>query len=125
MIIGIGLDLAETSRIKAAVAAHGDRFLQRIFTQEELAYCRGTSCPDLRFAGHFAAKEACAKALGVGIGARAKWRDMEVTRDAAGQPTIRLTGAAGQQAGSLGVANVFLSITHTGDHAAAMVVLEG
>lgn len=125
MIIGIGLDLAETSRIKAAVAAHGDRFLQRIYTPDELDYCQGAACPELRLAGHFAAKEACAKALGVGIGARAGWRDMEVTRDAAGQPTIRLTGAAGQQAGTLGVGNVFLSITHTGDHAAAVVVLEG
>src|SRR5699024_7351447 len=103
MIIGIGLDLAETSRIKSAVAAHGDRFLQRIYTPDELSYCHGTACPEQRLAGHFAAKEACAKALGVGIGARAGWRDMEVTRDAAGQPTIRLTGAAGQQAGTLGV----------------------
>ena len=124
MIIGIGLDLVDIARVDMITRRFDRRFLERVFTADELAYCAQKKIPSLHLAGRFAAKEACAKALGCGVGARAGWRDMEVTRSAAGQPTLRLTGAAGHLAGTLGVANVFLSITHTDTHAAATVVLE-
>jgi holo-[acyl-carrier protein] synthase len=125
MIIGIGLDLVDIARLDMIVRRFDRKFLERVFTADELAYCMGKKTPAMHLAGRFAAKEACAKALGCGIGARAGWRDFEVGKDAAGQPALVLTGRAGHLAGTLGVAGVFLSITHTENHAAATVVLEG
>ncbi len=125
MIIGIGLDLVETARIDQSIQRFGGKFVGRIFTKDEESYCRTKQNPALHFAGRFAAKEACAKALGCGISKGVRWLDMEVTRDAAGQPTILLSGHARELAASMAVERVMLSITHTGEHAAAVVVLEG
>jgi holo-[acyl-carrier protein] synthase len=125
MIIGIGLDLVEAARVAMAAQRFDDKFLQRVFTPDEVAYCLKKAVPAMHLAGRFAAKEACVKALGCGIGSQAGWREMEVVRDENGKPTIRLSGAAARLAESMGVANIFLSITHTENHASAVVVLEG
>lgn len=124
MIIGIGLDLVETARVRQALEKQGDRFLDRVFTPAEVAYCRSTADPAMHLAARFAAKEACAKALGTGLGAGAAWADIEVVRDERGKPGIVLTGNAARSAEDLEVSSIFLSITHTDTHAAAVVVLE-
>lgn len=119
------MDLVETARIGRAVDRHGQRFMGRIFTPGELVYCTGKKQVALHLAGRFAAKEACAKALGAGIGARIGWTDMDISHDAAGKPVMKITGKAQELSRELGVARVHLTITHTRDHAAAVVVLEG
>ena len=120
MILGVGSDLIEVDRVAQAVERYGDRFLARVFTDAELAYC-GRRAPEL--AARFAAKEAAAKALGTGIGA-VGWREIEVVRTASGQPTLLLHGAARDLARSLGLGQALISISHTREHAIAFVVLE-
>ena len=116
----VGVDLIEVRRVAQAVDRYGDRFLARCFTDAELAYC-GRRAPEL--AGRFAAKEAAAKALGTGIGA-VGWLEIEVVRAASGAPTLALHGAARELAGSLGLGQVLISISHTREHAIAFVVWE-
>ena len=125
MILGIGLDLVELSRIRAALERHADAFIRRIYTPTEAEYCRRMKDPVPHFAARFAAKEALSKALGTGIGPGAGWQDIEVFRADSGTPGLRLGGAAGDSAAALGVEKSHLSITHTGNIAAAVVILEG
>lgn len=124
MIIGVGIDLAEIGRIERGIERHGQRFLARLFTEDERAYCDARPRPAAHYAARFAAKEACAKALGSGIARGLRWTDIAVTRDAAGQPTLELSGLARELAGSLGVASIHLSLTHERTHTAAVVLLE-
>lgn len=118
-----GIDLIEVSRIEALIARHGDRFLKRIFTEHELAYCRGQA-PQL--AARFAAKEAVSKALGVGIQHRdgVYWRDIEIVSGERGKPNVQLFGRAAQRAAQIGVHTFAISLSHTREHAIAMVLAE-
>jgi len=125
MIIGTGLDLVDIARIDDSRRRFGERFLARIFTADEQAYCNNKAKPEIHYAARFAAKEACAKALGCGISGGVNFLDMEVVRDDVGKPAIELTGGAREIAANLAVATIHLSITHTKDQAAAVVVLEG
>ena len=115
----VGVDLVEVERIAQTVERFGQRFLERVFTQEELQEGRRRIT---WLAGRFAAKEACAKALGTGVGAAVAWRDMQVLRQPSGKPTLRLTGDAATRAAVLGIAQVDLSISHTHQYAVAVVV---
>ncbi len=115
----VGVDLIEVDRISQTVARFGQRFLQRVFTPEEL---QESQLRMLWLAGRFAAKEACAKALGTGIGAGAAWREIQVLRQPTGKPALHLQGAAASSAASLGLYAFDLSISHTHDHALAVVV---
>jgi holo-[acyl-carrier protein] synthase len=115
----VGVDLVEIARISQTVARFGQRFLQRVFTPEEL---QESQLRILWLAGRFAAKEACAKALGTGIGAGAAWREIQVLRQPTGKPALRLQGAAAARAASLGLYAFDLSISHTHEHALAVVV---
>jgi holo-[acyl-carrier protein] synthase len=124
MIIGSGIDLAEIPRIQQSIDRYGDRFLNRIYTAGEQAYCLRKRNAAESFAARFAAKEAGAKALGTGISRGVTWREIEVTREPGGRPTLRFHGRAHQLALRLGVAHAALSITHTTDLAMASVVLE-
>lgn len=124
MIIGIGLDLTEISRIDESIRRFGDRFVRRIFTESEREYCQSKATPVPHFAARFAAKEACAKALGCGVAGGVRWLDMEVTRDAAGKPTLHLQGRAKELAADLKVVSIHLSLTHAHAHSAAVVVME-
>lgn len=125
MIVGIGVDIAEVDRVRAAIERHGERFLARVYTPEERRYCE--SKPNLyeRFAGRFAAKESAMKAIGTGWKRGVAWRDFEVARAASGQPIIRFGGKAAEIANSLGVKRALVSISHTEREAIAQVVLEG
>jgi holo-[acyl-carrier protein] synthase len=124
MIIGSGIDLAEIGRIQQSIDRYGARFLDRIFTEAEQAYCQRKRNAAESFAARFAAKEAGAKALGTGISFGVSWREIEVVRQPGGRPTLKFHGRAAQIAAHLGVTRSALSITHTAELAMASVVLE-
>jgi holo-[acyl-carrier protein] synthase len=94
MILGIGSDLIDIRRIEQTIARHGDRFIDRIFTDVERAKAERRANRIDTYAKRFAAKEACAKALGTGLRAGVFWRDMGVVNLPSGRPTMRLTGGA-------------------------------
>lgn len=124
MIVGLGVDIAEVPRIRAAIEKRGQAFLRRVFTSGEIAYCERFKNKFERFAGRFAAKEAAMKALGTGWGRGVRWVDLEVVREQSGRPTLAITGEAGKIAAQLGVKNIAVSITHTADQAFAQVIFE-
>lgn len=124
MIVGLGLDIAEIDRIKAAIERHGTPFLERVFTPNEVAYCERYKNKFERYAGRFASKEAAMKALGTGWSGGVRWRDIEVVREASGKPSLQLAGAAGEIADRLGVKTIAITITHSGNLAVAEVIFE-
>jgi holo-[acyl-carrier protein] synthase len=124
LIIGLGVDIAEVSRIKAAIERHGQPFLRRVFTPNEIEYCEHFRNKFERYAGRFAAKEAAMKALGTGWRRGVRWVDFEVVRQQSGRPTIALTGEAAKIAAALGVRRISASITHTESQALAQVIFE-
>ena len=124
MIVGIGIDLAEVDRIRAAIERHGARFIGRIYTPAEIAYVSRKANRFERYAARFAAKEAGMKAIGTGWKHGVRWQDFEVANLPSGRPTLRFQGVAAQIADSLGVRNVALSLTHTAQQGMAIVILE-
>lgn len=124
MIIGLGLDVAEIDRIGAAIERHGAAFIERLFTTREIAYCESHKNRFERYAARFAAKEAAMKALGTGWRHGIRWRDIEVIHDPSGKPSLRLEGVARQFADRMGVRNIALTITHSGNLALAEVIFE-
>jgi holo-[acyl-carrier protein] synthase len=116
--VAIGVDLIERERLLQTAERFGERFLQRVFTEMELAQAGGRI---QRLTGRYAAKEACAKALGTGIGAVA-WHEIEIVRLPGGKPGIRLSGAAAERASLLGLTAFDVSISDTHEHALAVVV---
>jgi holo-[acyl-carrier protein] synthase len=115
-----GVDIIEISRIKQTLDRYGQRFLDRIFTLDEIAYCRGRA-PNL--AGRFAAKEATMKALGTGVRG-VSWKDIEVVRAKSGAPSVKLHGRAEKRAERLQVSEISLSISHSREYAVAFVVAQ-
>jgi len=124
MIVGLGIDISEIDRIEAAIMRHGAPFLERLFTPSEVAYCERHKAKYERYAARFAAKEAAMKALGTGWSRGVRWRDIEVAREPSGKPTLRLAGVAAEIAQRMGVRNISLSITHSGNLALAEVIFE-
>ena len=97
MVLGVGTDLMETKRIEVSIDRYGDRFLERVFTAGEIAYClRKKKNAAESFAARFAAKEAGAKALGTGISRGVSWKEFEVKRETGGKPTLHLSGRAAE-----------------------------
>jgi holo-[acyl-carrier protein] synthase len=125
LIVGLGVDISEVGRIKAAIERHGEVFLRRVYTAREREYCERFKNKFERYAGRFAAKEAAMKALGTGWARGVRWVDVEVVRQKGGRPTMALAGEAGKVAERLGVKNIALSITHTETQALAQVIFEG
>jgi holo-[acyl-carrier protein] synthase len=117
-VITSGIDIIEIERIEAAVQRWGERFLARIYTDSEQAYCRGKP---RRLAGRFAAKEAASKALGVGV-RYIRWREIEILPDGRGKPRLTLHGRAAQVAERLGLTGFEVSITHSRTDAVAVVI---
>src|SRR5271166_6120752 len=103
MIVGSGIDMAEIGRIQQSVERYGQRFLNRVYTAAEQAYCLGKRKSAESLAARFAAKEAGAKALGTGISFGVSWLEIEVVREPSGRPTLRFHGRAAQMAAYLGV----------------------
>ena len=124
MILGIGSDLIDIDRIEQTIARFGDRFLNRIFTEAEVAYCMRRRDPSIHFAGRFAAKEAAMKALGTGHSRGVLWRDIEVIRRG-GPPQLQLHGGAGRRFEAIGGHSSQLTITHSDALALAQVILLG
>lgn len=116
--LSVGVDIIEIDRVAATLARFGDRFLQRIYTASEIAYCRGRA-PQL--AARFAAKEAVMKALGTGTRG-VGWQEVEVTRKRSGEPGIALHGRAATRAEKLGIDHLALSLSHSRHYAVASVV---
>ncbi len=125
MIVGTGTDVAEVTRIRHCIARHGERFLARVFTPGEIAYCqhKGRSAAE-SFAARFAAKEAGAKALGTGIACGVSWLQLEVTRLDHSRPTLLFHGQAAERVAAMGVRAVHLSLSHGRAIAVATVILE-
>ena len=125
VILGIGTDLIEIARIAHSIDRFGDSFLRRVYTPEEIAYCRARNKTSAQsFAARFAAKEAAAKALGTGIARGVAWTEFAVTRLPGQRPTLQFHGRAAELAARLGVTRTHLSLTHARDQAIAIVLLE-
>ena len=125
MIIGIGIDIVDLDRIQRMIDRHGLKFLNRTFTEAEIAYCQGRKKPAQHFAGRFAAKEAVFKAFGTGWREGMGWKEIEVQVDPLGRPRLRLAGKAASKARDLGVSELLISISHCDCHAIAQVVAVG
>jgi holo-[acyl-carrier protein] synthase len=125
MIYGIGVDLVKIPRIAAVLERFGDRFKNRVYTPQEIAYCEERGRPAHKYALRFAAKEAFSKALGVGLRRNGiRWREVEVVSAFTGQPELRLNGRAAQLCADNGIQGMFVSLTDEGEYGVAVVVLE-
>ena len=123
-IIGLGLDATDIPRIVSTIERYGNRFLDRIFTEGEIAYCMRRRVPAIHFAGRFASKEATMKALGTGHSQGVLWRDVEVVRRG-GPPQLRLHGGAARRFDAIGGHSSLLTITHSDALAMAQVMILG
>jgi holo-[acyl-carrier protein] synthase len=125
MIIGMVIEVEEVELVKGAIERQGERFLKRIFTERERAYCERFRDKYERYAGRFAVKEAAMKALGTGWSRGVRWVDIEILRRQGSRPMLELKGEARKIADRLGVKNIAISITHTSKQAMAQVIFEG
>ena len=125
MILGLGIDIIEVERIRAAHQRHGERFANRILHPAEIAYCLSHKDPAPFLAARFAAKEAISKAFGTGIGAQLGWHDLEVRRKESGEPFVVLHGKGQKLMTERHARAVLISLSHTQTYAAAVAVLEG
>jgi holo-[acyl-carrier protein] synthase len=123
-IIGLGLDATDIDRIADTIERYGDRFLRRIYTDGEVAYCTRRRVPSIHFAGRFAAKEAAMKALGTGHSQGVLWRDVEVVRRG-GPPQLQLHGGAARRFAAIGGRSSLVTITHSDELALAQVLIVG
>jgi holo-[acyl-carrier protein] synthase len=124
MIIAIGIDLAEISRIEEKLGRGDTRFRDRLFTETEIAYCEGRASRIASYAARFAAKEAAMKALGTGWQEGISWQDIEVVNNEAGAPSLRLKGQALDRFRQLGARRALITLSHSRDTAIAQVIFE-
>jgi holo-[acyl-carrier protein] synthase len=124
MVLGLGTDLIEIERVQQSLDRFGERFMQKVFTAGEVAYCQRKKHAAESFAARFAAKEAAAKALGTGISRGISWKEIEVRRQPGERPTLHLSGRAAERADAMGVRHLQLSLTHSRDVAMAVVIAE-
>ena len=120
----MGVDIAESERIEQGLNRYGDRFIKRLFTPAETAYCEKFKNRAERYAARFAAKEAAFKALGTGWARGVRWLDVEVAHHSSGKPELLLTGRAREVANELGVTHAVMSISHANRYVVAQVILE-
>jgi len=121
MIYGIGCDIIEISRIRKVYERYGRQFLKRIYKEEEIEYCLSRKDPSPSFAARFAAKEAMAKALGVGIGSLFSWHDSYITIDSKGKPQLLLSDLCQSHFGTY---TIHTTLSHSESCAMAVIVLE-
>src|SRR5262245_45638822 len=124
MIIAIGIDIVEISRIEEKLSRGNVRFRDRLFTAAEIAYCEGRASRFASYAARFAAKEAAMKALGTGWAEGVAWQEIEVLNDEAGAPSLKLSGCALERFNRLGARRAHLSLSHSRDTAIAQVIFE-
>src|SRR5262249_5828589 len=124
-VIGIGTDIIECLRVAKMIERHGELFLTRVYTSHEIEYCTARKAATQHYAGRFAAQEAVLKALGTGWTRGIHWRDIEVRNEMGGRPKIALGGAARELAAKLGIAEMYISISHCRTHATAYALAVG
>ncbi|MGH9407748.1 MAG: holo-ACP synthase [Terriglobia bacterium] len=124
MIVGTGIDIADTHRIRESIKRYGGRFRNRIYTPGEIAYCERFKDTAERYAARFAAKEAAFKALGTGWKAGVRWLDVEIVHQPGGRPDLVLRGRAEAIAREMGVARMAVSLSHAHRYAMAQVIFE-
>lgn len=118
-IKGIGNDIIEIHRIEKSIERYGERFLSRIFTKKEIAYCKKHTMQSRHFAGRFAAKESIAKALGCGIGKTLSWKDLEILNNKEGKPSVVLSAHIAE---CFCHPTLFVSISHCKSYASAIAI---
>lgn len=118
-LFGIGIDVVEVERIGSSIDEFGEKFLSRIFTDDERSYCESQKRRAIHYAARFAAKEAIAKAFGTGIGKEVSWLDMEIIRQESGEPMVKLSGGGKSFAEKIKVSDIKISLTHAEHYAAA------
>lgn len=124
-IVGHGVDIVRIERVERIWREHGERFLQRILTSAEIAYCLDCKTPGVRLAGRFAVKEAILKALGTGWRAGIEWTDLEVLPDGYGAPQLRISGKTESYAKVLKIEQILVSISHTDENAIGSAIAVG
>jgi holo-[acyl-carrier protein] synthase len=124
MVYGIGIDLVENGRIEKIIGKWGQKFLQRVFSDREVEYCRKHIQASVHYGARFAAKESFLKALGIGLGMGVKLKEIEVVHDEKGKPDLVLWGGAKAQMEKKKITKIHLSLTHTKKYATASIVLE-
>ena len=125
MIVGLGTDIVEIVRIGEMIDRHGEAFLNRIYTPEEIRYCQKRKHCNEAFAGRWAAKEAVMKALGTGFVRGIGWQDIEILAEKSGKPYVNTRGGAGEFAKKIGVDRVLITISHCRAYATATAVCVG
>ena len=126
MIIGIGIDIVDISRLERALARHGERFRNRVFTTREIAYCEIAARKAERYATRFAAKEATRKAIGAAIPLSSlNWHDVEIIPSSEGAPQLEFHGRASELIRCLKISRGHVSLSHAKEQAVAFVILEG
>ncbi len=125
MVIAVGTDIVEVVRIGQMIERHGEVFLNRVYTDEEISYCQSRREYTQHFAGRWAAKEAVMKTLGTGWSRGIGWRDIEVCPSRSGAPSIVLRGAAREIAEQAGICDVLISISHCRSFATATAIAVG
>lgn len=125
LILGLGTDIIETVRIGQMIERHGEVFLQRVYTEDEIRYCKRRREYTQHYAGRWAAKEAVMKTLGTGWTKGVSWKDIEVCSARSGRPSITLRGGAREMAESLGITEVLITISHCRAYATATAIAVG
>jgi holo-[acyl-carrier protein] synthase len=125
LVLGVGIDVVEIARVRRLMARWQDRFLRRVFTDDELAYALARHDPAEHLAARFAAKEATLKALGTGLSMGVRWREMEVRRARGQPPTLALSGRTAAVGEARGVRRLHVSLSHDAGLAVAYVLAEG
>lgn len=123
-IVGLGLDVVRIQRLEEAFERRGERFLDRVFTPAERAYCERRKARFASYAGRFAVKEAAMKLLGTGWSRGVRWRDLEVLRDPGRPPRLVLHGRSAAIAAEQGIARIHVAITHDAGIASAVAIGE-
>jgi holo-[acyl-carrier protein] synthase len=124
-VLGIGTDIVECLRIAQMIERHGELFINRVYTPQEIRYCQSRKQATQHFAGRWAAKEAILKALGTGWRRGISWRDIEVRNDQSGRPVVGLRGGARDIVEQRGIREMLVSISHCRSHATAYALALG
>ena len=123
-VLGVGLDLIEVERIRSSLGQHEERFLDKVFIDHEREYCSGMADPAPHYAARFAAKEAIAKAFGVGIGDEFGWKDAGIRNGPRGEPIVQLTEKGSSLLAELGGQEILVSLSHLSSIAMAGAVIK-
>ena len=123
VLLGLGADIIEISRIKSVLLRHGDRFIDRILTNEERTYCDGMAHPEKHIAARFAAKEAVSKCFTTGIGSELGWKSVSVYHGPRHQPLVRLDAQGEALLAHVGGSHILLTLSHTEHYAMAVAAL--